>query len=112
MITPVSDVLGLGISWLIVPMAAAGSCFTWRRTKRQRLFWVTLTLGWTLLAISNTIAVLGLAQGASLSAGLALTAYVLVMTSLTLLFLWLTRMLESSKAEALDSEPRRCSTNG
>jgi len=106
-----SDLVNVGFSWLIVLMAAGGYFMTWRRTKEKWSFWITLSVGWALLAISNTLVVLDPVQQISLPTALALASYVFVMSSLLLLFLRLTRVLRSQGPQSVnDAESQRGST--
>jgi hypothetical protein len=75
-----------GLCWLIVVMAWAGYFLTWKRTGQKWPFWVILSVGWTFLAVSNSLSALNIGEGTSYLFAIWLSSYVLVFASLVLLF--------------------------
>jgi hypothetical protein len=72
--------------WSIVALAAAGYFLTLKRIGQKWPFWVVLSAGWALIAISNSIVASGINFGESYLQAMWLSSYVLVFASLTLLF--------------------------
>jgi hypothetical protein len=110
----VSDLINLGFAWLFVCIAMGGYFFVWRKTGEKISSWVLLAAGWVLLAVLNTLVTVGLTKNIPLSITLSLTSYILVMVSVTLLFLRLTRVIKNAKTQAfncIDSQ-NNSSTNG
>jgi hypothetical protein len=83
-----------GLCWLIVLMALAGYFLTVKRTGQKWPFWLTLGVGWSLMAISNSLTVLGIAQETSYLLGIWLSSYVLVVASMLLLFVKLIQLVQ------------------
>ena len=88
-------VVNSGLSWFIVLMAVAGYFLTLRRLKQKWVFWVMLIVGWTLLAVSNSLSALGIGQGSYYLLTIWLLSYVLVIASLVLLFFKLIQVMKT-----------------
>ena len=86
--------LNIGLCWLIVFLAFGGYFLTLRRMGQKWPFWVILIGGWAFLAISNTLVVLGICQGTPFVPALWLSSYVLILTSLVLLFFKLIQVMK------------------
>jgi hypothetical protein len=89
--------LNSGLCCLIVLMAVTGYFLTVRRLKQKWAFWVTLIVGWTLLAISNLLSTFRIGQGTAYPLAVWLSSYVMVIASLVLLFLKLIRIMRTGK---------------
>ena len=87
-----SQIVNIVFSWLIVLLAIVGYVLTFRRMGERWLFWILLATGWALFAISHNFAMTDV-NTAYLYA-IWLSSYVLIMTSLVLLFLKLIRLRE------------------
>lgn len=75
-----------GLCWFIVVMSVAGYFLTLRRMGQKWAFWVTLSIGWAFLAISNSLSAMDIGQGTPYLLAIWLSSYVLVFASLVLLF--------------------------
>ena len=89
---PVSYFVNSGFSWLIVLLSIAGYFLTLRRLGERWVFWIILATGWAFFAISNTLIITGVAAGTPYLIAIWLSSYVLVMASLVLLFIKLTKV--------------------
>jgi hypothetical protein len=85
------------VCWFIVLMALVGYFLTLKRTGEKWPLWVTLFTGWAFLAISNSLAAMGVSQGASYLFALWLSSFVMVVATLVLLFLKLTQVIKVKK---------------
>ena len=74
------------LCWVIVLIAIAGYFLTLKRIGQKWPFWVLLSVGWALIATSNTFVLIGIGQGTSFLLSIWLSSYVLVFASLVLLF--------------------------
>jgi hypothetical protein len=83
----IHSVVNVGLCWFIVLMALGGYFLTLKRTGQKWIFWIILIAGWAFLAISNSFVALGISQGAPYLQAIWLISYVLVITSLVLLFI-------------------------
>ena len=90
-------VINSGLCWFIVLMAVVGYFLTLKRIGEKWLFWVILSAGWALLAISNSIVALGISQKTSYLLAIWLSSYVLVFASLVLLFVKVVQILKVKK---------------
>jgi hypothetical protein len=83
-----------GLCWFIVLMSLAGYFLTLKRMKQKWMFWVLLAIGWTFLAITNTLSVMHISQGTSYLFAIWQSSYVLVFASLVLLFIKLVQIMK------------------
>jgi hypothetical protein len=90
-------VINSGLCWFIVLMALVGYILTLKRMKQRWPFWVILSVGWAFLAISNSLAALGVNQGTPYLLAIWLSSYVLVFASLVLMFI---KLVESLKGRS------------
>ena len=88
---PVSYLVNCGFGWLIVLLAIVGYFLTLARMGEKWLFWLVLASGWAFFAIANTLLVSGVPASVPYLLGIWLSSYVLVVASLALLFLKLTK---------------------
>jgi hypothetical protein len=88
----VSYLVNSGFAWFIVLLAVAGYFLTLRRMKERWLFWVVLAVGWGLFATAQTLLIGGVAPGTPYLIAIWFSSYVLVITSLVLLFVKLTKV--------------------
>ena len=91
------------LCWSIVLMAVVGYFLTLKRIGQKWVFWVVLSMGWALLAISNSLVAFGTSQGNVYLLAIWLSSYVLVIASLALLFVKVIQMLKI-KQKGCDSK--------
>jgi hypothetical protein len=84
-----------GLCWSIVLMAVAGYLLTLKRIGQKWPFWMIIIIGWAFLAISNSLAALGVNPGTSYVRAVWLASFVLVIASLTLLFIKLIEIIHA-----------------
>ena len=89
---PVSYLVNCGFAWLLVLLAIAGYFLTLRRMGEKWLFWIILAIGWAFFAVAHTLLITGVSAGVPYLIGIWLSSYVLVIASLVLLFIKLTRV--------------------
>lgn len=87
-------IINSGFCWFIVLMALVGYFLTLKRIGQKWPFWLVLSAGWAFLAVSNSLAVLGVSQGMPYLLAIWLSSYVLVFASLVLLFIKLIQVME------------------
>jgi hypothetical protein len=93
--TPIVYAVNSGFTWFIVAMSIVGYGVTLKRIGQKWSLWIVLATGWTLLAIINTLLVVGIPIGKTETNALWLSSFILVMTSLLMLFLKLVQMSRS-----------------
>jgi len=76
-----------GMSWLVVGSSVVGYLLTVKRIGEKWWLWALLAIGWTFLAVANTLVLRGVVAGRSQLFALWMSSYVLVTASLLLLFL-------------------------
>jgi hypothetical protein len=81
------NVVNCVFTWSIVALAAGGYLLTLKRIHEKWPFWIILATGWALLAVFETLMASGLQISSLQITTVWLTSYLLVMTSLLLLFL-------------------------
>lgn len=89
---PVSYLVNCGFAWFIVLLAIAGYFLTLRRMKEKWVFWIILAIGWAFFALAYTLLIAGVPAGVPYLIAIWLASYVLVIASLALLFIKLTRV--------------------
>ena len=95
---PVSYFVNFGFAWLLVLLAIVGYFLTLKRTGEKWIFWIILATGWALLATSYTLLIAGVPAGMGYLIAIWISSYVLVMASLILLFIKLTKVGETSQS--------------
>jgi hypothetical protein len=93
----IANYVNLGFSWLIVFLALFGFFLTLKRTGEKMPFWLVLAGGWTCMAILYLILIVNLPIGKSLLISIALVSFILVMTSMLLIFLKVVAILKNKK---------------
>lgn len=86
-----------GFGWLLTAMAVVGYIVTLKRTGEIWLFWVVLATGWSLFSIAQTLLATGHTDNVALLGSLGLSSWVLMVTSLLMVFLKLTRVKDESR---------------
>lgn len=81
------NVINCIFAWSIVGLAIGGYILTLKRIGEKWPFWVILAIGWLFLAIFETLLVTGISVGNLQISAVWLASYLLVMSSLLLLFL-------------------------
>ena len=89
---PISYLVNFGFGWLIVLLAITGYFLTLRRMGQKWLFWIILAVGWAFFAIAQTLLITGVQAGVPYLAAIWLSSYVLVIASMVLLVIRLTRV--------------------
>ena len=92
MTTSVSYIVNCSFAWFIVALAVVGYYLTLRRMGEKWLFWIVLGVGWGFFALANTLLVAGVSTGMPVLIAIWLSSYVLVVTSIALLFIKLTHI--------------------
>ena len=90
--TSVSNIVNCGFGWFIVLLAVAGYILTLRSRGEKWLFWIILAIGWAFFATAQTLLIAGIDAGTGYLVGIWLSSYFLVILSMALLFLRLTRV--------------------
>lgn len=110
----VSDLVKLVFAWLFVCIALGGYFFVWKKTGEKLASWVALAAGWVLIAVLNTLVTIGLTKSVSLCITMSITSYILMMVSVTLLFLRLIKLIDKPKIQAFNGidSLNNHSTNG
>jgi hypothetical protein len=97
LITQIANYVNLGFSWSIVILALFGYFLTLKRTGGKMPFWLVLAGGWICMAILYLILIINLPIGRSLVISIALVSFILVMTSMMLIFLKVVSLLKNKK---------------
>jgi len=87
----VASLVNCGFAWFIVLLAITGYFLTLRRIRERWSFWIILALGWAFFALAHTLLITGVPAGMPYLISIWLSSYVLVIASLAILFLRLTR---------------------
>jgi hypothetical protein len=95
--TTAVNIINCLFTWSIVALAIGGYLVTLKRTREKWPFWVVLAVGWGVLAIFETLLASGIAIGNLQISAVWLASYLLVMTSLLLLFLKFVQIKVGSK---------------
>jgi hypothetical protein len=74
-------------AWCIVIFSIAGYFLTLRNTGERWMFWIVLASGWALFAAAHTIIWSGGQSNSAFIWALWLSSYVLIVTSIVLIFL-------------------------
>jgi len=88
----VSYIVNCGFGWFIVILAIAGYFLTLKRQGEKWAFWNVLAVGWAFFAVAQTLLLTGTRVGAPYLTAIWLSSYVLVIASMVLLFIRLTRL--------------------
>jgi len=88
---PVSYLVNCGFGWFVVVLAVAGYFLTLARMKERWTFWIVLAVGWAFFAVANTLLINGVPAGMPYVVAMWMSSYVLVVASLALLFVKLTK---------------------
>lgn len=91
----ISYLVNCGFAWFIVLLAIAGYFLTIRRMGEKWLFWIVLAIGWGFFAMANTLLLIGVPAGMPVLIAIWLSSYVLVVVSMALLFVRLTRVKQA-----------------
>jgi len=95
MTTSVSYIVNCSFAWFIVALAIAGYYLTLRRMGEKWLFWIVLGVGWGFFALANTLLAAGVSTTKPVIIAIWLCSYVLVVTSMALLFIKLTHIKQT-----------------
>ena len=88
---PVSYLVNCGFAWVIVGFAIGGYFLTLKRTNEKWPFWIVLAIGWAFFALAYTLLISGIPASVPYLIAIWLSSYVLVISSLALLFIRLTK---------------------
>ncbi|MEE8354172.1 MAG: hypothetical protein V3S10_06900 [Dehalococcoidales bacterium] len=89
---PFSYWVNAGFGWFIVILAIVGYFLTWKRMNERWGFWLVLAVGWAFFAVAQTLLIAGTPAGVPYLTAIWLSSFVLVIASLILLFMKLTRV--------------------
>jgi len=89
---PVSNLVNCGFAWFIVLLAVAGYFLTLRRMGQRWAFWIVLAVGWAFFAVAHTLLISGVPASTPYLTAIWLSSYVLVVMSLAILFVTLTKV--------------------
>ena len=81
-----------GFGWFIVILAIVGYFLTWKRMNERWGFWLVLAVGWAFFAVAQTLLIAGTPAGVPYLTAIWLSSFVLVIASLILLFMKLTKV--------------------
>lgn len=95
----VINIINSGFTWLIVGLSIVGYVVTVKRTGQRWSFWILLATGWAILAIPYTLLPMGVSIEKSDMAAIWLSSYLMVMASLSLLFLKFVDMMKTRRKE-------------
>jgi len=87
MSTTVIDIINCVFAWSIVVCAVGGYIVTWKRLGERWPFWIILAIGWSFLAVFETLLAGGLYIDNLKITTVWMASYLLVMASMLLLFL-------------------------
>lgn len=88
----VSYFVNFGFAWFLVLLAIVGYFLTLKRTGEKWIFWIILAIGWAFLAVSYTLLIAGAPADGQHLMVTWISSYVLIMASLVLLFVKLTKV--------------------
>lgn len=94
---PTEYLVNTGFSWIIVLLAIAGYFLTLKRMGERWVFWIILAIGWAFFALAHTLLIIGVPAGTPYLAGIWISSYLLVMASLVILFIKLTRIKQRNE---------------
>ena len=94
---PVAYSVNCGFGWFIVLLAVVGYFLTWRRMRERWSFWIILAVGWAFFATAQTLVAAGVTAEAHYLAAIWLSSFVLVITSLVMLFVKLTSRVKEKE---------------
>ncbi len=78
--------------WFIVILAIAGYFLTVKRLGEKWIFWNVLAIGWGCYALAQTLLLSGISADTPYIIAIWFSSYVLVISSMVLLFLKLTKV--------------------
>jgi hypothetical protein len=90
--TSVSYAVNCGFGWFIVLLSIIGYLLTAKKVGEKWPFWNVLAIGWAFYAIVQTLLLTGTSVGTSYLVAIWLSSYILVIASMVLLFIRLTRV--------------------
>jgi hypothetical protein len=100
--TTVIDIINCVFAWSIVAFAVGGYLLTLKRIGERWPFWIILAVGWSILAVFETLLASGLNIDHLKITTVWLASYLLVMASMLLLFL---KFIQIKAKKQQDSKP-------
>lgn len=88
---PVTSLVNCCFGWFLVILAFLGYYLTWKNRGEKWPFWGVLAAGWAFFALAQTLVLTGAHAGAFYIVAIWLSSYVMVIASMILLFLKLSR---------------------
>jgi hypothetical protein len=76
--------------WFLVILAITGYILTYKRIGEKWIFWNVLATGWAFFALAQTLLLTGVQPGTVYLIGIWLSSFIIVITSLVMMFLKLT----------------------
>jgi len=89
----ITTIINCCFGWVLVILALVGGYLTWKRIGERWAFWNVLAVGWAFFAVSHTLLLAGAEAGSFFMMGIWLSSYIIVIASLVLLFIKLTRQI-------------------
>ena len=87
----VTSIVNCFFGWFLVALAITGYFLTLRSRGEKWSFWYVLAVGWGFFAVAQTLILSGFQAGAFYIIAIWLSSYILVIASMILLFLKLSR---------------------
>lgn len=87
----ITNTVNCCFGWILVALAFTGYYMTLKYRGEKWFFWNILAVGWGFFALAQTLLLAGIHAGAGYLIAIWLSSYVLVIASMILLFLKLTK---------------------
>lgn len=88
----ITNLVNCCFGWILVALAVVGYYITLKNRGEKWLFWNILAAGWGFFALAQTLLLVGVHAGAVYLIAIWLSSYVLVIASMIILFLKLTKL--------------------
>ena len=88
----ITNIVNCCFGWILVSLAFTGYYMTVKYRGEKWFFWNILAVGWGFFAMAQTLLLTGVHPGSIYLIAIWLSSYVLVITSMILLFLKLTKL--------------------
>jgi len=87
----ITSIVNCCFGWILVALAVTGYYMTLKYRGEKWFFWNILAVGWAFFALAQTLLFAGIHAGSVYLIAIWLSSYVLVIASMILLFLKLTK---------------------
>ncbi|UCC17939.1 MAG: hypothetical protein JSU58_05140 [Dehalococcoidales bacterium] len=92
----VTNTVNCCFGWILVALAVTGYYLTLKYRGEKWFFWNILAIGWGFFALAQTLLLAGVQAGEVYLIAIWLSSYVLVIASMILLFLKLTKLTQEN----------------